>query len=289
VQRFKKDGFTVLPMMHNLGQYDGIDSTKALKTAFACGWVMAQELLSCGVDLSFAPVLDLHNPKSQIIGKYHRAISANVSVIARLGKSFIEGVHAAGMKTVAKHYPGHGSVLLDTHHSVVIDDRTKSSIETDMRAFKDLRDQYDAIMLAHVIYSQVDFEPASCSKKWLEILRKETGFTGVTFSDALNMKAAAELGDYPERVQRVIDAGVDIPIICGTHEEIVLVLNQVKINASKNYEALLGKLQGQLFQYNSLSELQKTFEWKESKDLIESMRDCLHENGNDNELVSATT
>ncbi len=277
VQRFKTEGFTRLPAMYELGKLYIINPQHARQAAIACGWIMAQELLSCGIDLSFAPVLDIHSDASQIIGKYQRAFSDNVNIITELAEHLIQGMHNAGMKAVVKHYPGHGSVVGDTHENITIDERSFESITHDMEPFARLHQTYDAVMMAHVIYPAVDNQLASCSKIWLQLLREQTGFIGVTFSDALNMHAATTLGDYPSRVRAVLDAGIDIPIICGSHEEIEFVLNTVKIDNQVDYRQKLVKLRGQLFQWHNVVELQQASPWRHYSDTLTTMKDYLNE------------
>jgi beta-N-acetylhexosaminidase len=197
VQRLR-DGFTRLPPLRALGRLCGEDPRKALDFAYRHGRVMATEMLACGIDLSFAPVLDLDRG-SRVIGD--RAFSDRPEVVEELGRAYLGGMHDAGMKTTGKHFPGHGSVAPDSHVDDVIDGRSLEQIEhSDLLPFQRLSGQLDALMIAHVVYPAVDALPAGYSSVWLRaILRNRIGFRGVVFSDDLGMHAARAVGDLRAR------------------------------------------------------------------------------------------
>ena len=219
VQRFR-EGFTHLPAMAKLGEVYDQDPELALEQAFSCGWILAAELLAIGVDFSFAPVLDLDYGYSSVIGD--RAFHSNPEAVTKLAGSLIDGMHEAGMKCVGKHFPGHGFVAADSHLDLPIDDRPLMALLPDMETFKDLANKgLDAVMPAHVVYSQVDDKPAGFSKKWIkEILQSQLGFGGVIFSDDLSMQGAHFIKDIAERVQVSLDSGCDMALICN-HPELV--------------------------------------------------------------------
>ena len=149
VQRLK-DGFTHLPPLGILGNIHDSDPLKALDMAYRHGRVMATEMLACGIDLSFAPVLDLDRG-SRVIGD--RALSANPDVVTELGRAYLAGMHDSGMKTTGKHFPGHGSVEADSHIDDVSDPRPLEEIERmDLAPFRALALELDALMIAHVVY-----------------------------------------------------------------------------------------------------------------------------------------
>jgi len=219
VQRFKED-FTRLPAMAKLGKAYDQDPKLALEQAFSCGWVLAAELLAIGVDFSFTPVLDLDYGHSSVIGD--RALHSNPEAVVKLAGALIEGMHEAGMKCVGKHFPGHGYVALDSHLDLPIDERPMNEIRQDILSFKGLINQgLDAVMPAHVVYSQVDDKPAGFSSKWIkEILQLQLGFAGVVFSDDLSMQGAHFIKDIAGRVQVSLDSGCDMVLICN-HSELV--------------------------------------------------------------------
>ncbi len=219
VQRFRC-GFTHLPAMAKLGSLYDKNPDVAMDKAFSCGFVLAYELLTIGVDFSFAPVLDVNHSNSSVIGD--RAFHSNPDVIVKLAGSLINGMHKAGMKCVGKHFPGHGFVTLDSHLDLPIDNRLMSDLLQDMKPFKELiGHELDALMPAHVLYVQVDDKPAGFSVKWIkDILQNQLGFKGVVFSDDLSMQGAHFIKDITDRVKASLDSGCDMVLICN-HPELV--------------------------------------------------------------------
>ncbi|MEE4218631.1 MAG: beta-N-acetylhexosaminidase [Xanthomonadales bacterium] len=213
VQRLAGEGFTSLPPLAVLGRLRESDPVKALDMAYRHGRVMAMEMLVCGIDLSFAPVLDLDRG-SRVIGD--RALSADPSVVTELGRSYLAGMHDAGMKTTGKHFPGHGSVVADSHVEDVMDARPLDAIrQADLLPFGQLMPALDALMIAHVVYPQVDGRPAGYSQTWLQdILRGELGYRGVVLSDGLGMHAAKTAGSVSERAESCLQAGCDLVLVC---------------------------------------------------------------------------
>jgi len=212
VQRLK-EGFTQLPPLGVLGKLHESDPHKALDMAYRHGRVMATEMLACGIDLSFAPVLDLDRG-SCIIGD--RALSADPIVVTALGRAYLAGMHDSGMKTTGKHFPGHGSVLADSHVDDVADPRSLAEIErNDLAPFRELAPDLDALMIAHVVYCQVDDVPAGYSSTWLkDYLRGTLNYQGVIFSDDLGMHAARAVGGVEARTRACLEAGCDLVLVC---------------------------------------------------------------------------
>ncbi len=209
-----REGFTKLPAMGKLGQLFDQDATQALRCAYDCGYLMATEVLAVGIDVSFAPVLDCDGI-SQVIGD--RSFHSDPKVIIDLASQFMHGMKAAGMATTGKHFPGHGSVAPDSHISDAVDTRSLDEIlATDMQPFSKTLPWLNALMPAHVVFSQVDTKPAGFSKIWLkDILRHQLQFEGVLFSDDLSMKAAHVAGNISARVQMAIEAGCDMVLVCN--------------------------------------------------------------------------
>jgi beta-N-acetylhexosaminidase len=218
VQRFR-DGFTVIPPMRELGVLWDADPRQAQKAAHDTGLVLAGELRAHGVDMTFAPVLDVDFKRSSVIGD--RAFHADPEIIAPLAQALVQGLHAGGMSSVGKHFPGHGHVRADSHHEVPIDDRPFVDIEQcDLIPFRRLIGSgLGAVMPAHVIYPQVDGDPAGFSEKWLkQILRDQLGFDGVIFSDDLSMEGAKTgkgAGGAVARAQAALGAGCDMVLVCN--------------------------------------------------------------------------
>ena len=213
VQRLKQ-GFTLLPAMGRFGELYKTNAEQALDLAEQCGWLMATEVLAVGIDFSFAPVLDL-NDISDVIGD--RGFAKNMQDIVPLASAFLKGMKRAGMASTGKHFPGHGSVKADSHVAAAIDSRSYAEIfAKDMQSFIQLMPQLDALMPAHVIYEQVDPNPAGFSEFWIQnILRQELKFDGVLFSDDLSMQAACVAGGADARIQAALKAGCDMGLVCN--------------------------------------------------------------------------
>lgn len=215
VQRFR-DGFTAIPPMRELGMVWGKNPTQAKQLAQDTGYVLATELRAHGVDLTFAPVLDVDFKRSSVIGD--RAFHADPEIIAPLAQALVHGFNLGGMSSVGKHFPGHGHVRADSHYEIPVDDRSYVDIEQcDLIPFRRLIGAgLGAVMPAHVIYPQVDALPAGFSAKWLkQILRKQLEFDGVIFSDDLSMEGAKGVGDIVARANAALTAGCDIVLVCN--------------------------------------------------------------------------
>jgi beta-N-acetylhexosaminidase len=213
VQRFR-EGFTRLPALSKIGAVYARDPEDAVRLAEEHAWVMAGELRACGVDFSFAPVVDLARG-SAAIGP--RAFHEDPAIAGELAQAYVRGMHLGGMAAVLKHFPGHGSVAADTHKAQAIDPRPLEAIRAaDLRPFVDaIQAHAEAVMMAHVIYPAVDEYPAGFSRVWIEdILRGELGFAGVVISDDISMAAAGAAGDVGARVRAHLDAGCDLVLAC---------------------------------------------------------------------------
>jgi len=224
VQRFQ-DGFTRLPAMLVFGELYDSDSATATELAETCGWLMAAEILSCGLDLSFAPVLDLYMKTSRVIAD--RAFAAEAVVVTKLASAFIQGMHRAGMKATGKHFPGHGSIEADSHDELPIDPRgIDELLATDLLPFTNCVNVMDAVMPGHVLYPAVDNNCAAMSRVWLEeILRQQLNFTGVIFSDDLGMTAAESAGGAVQRAQSALEAGCDMILVCNNRKDVLATLD----------------------------------------------------------------
>lgn len=254
VQRFRT-GFTRIPAM---GKLASVAAPSSL--AKTCGWLMAAELLAMDIDLSFAPVLDLERG-SNVIGD--RSFGSDPDQVVALASAFIHGMHEAGMKTTGKHFPGHGSVVADSHKESPRDARSWDEIaQNDLVPFRTLMEQnlLDAVMPAHVIYSAVDPSPAGFSPIWLQTqLRQHFGFDGVIFSDDLSMEGAAVLGGYPERANAALHAGCDMLLACNNRDGAVSILDALPIGLTNSrVERLLSHTPG------DWSRLTQTSRWKEA-------------------------
>lgn len=227
VQRFRT-GFSELPAAAVIGQVYDQDASKGLAFAEQCGWLMAAELRSVGVDFSFAPVLDLRNARSRIIDD--RAFHSDPHVVGRLAHAYISGMHSADMAAIGKHYPGHGTVVADSHLELPVDERSYFDLtNSDLIPFRLTADKVEGLMPAHIVYPQVDALAAGYSPIWLrKILREELRFQGVIFSDDLSMSGAAQAGSVAERASAAIDAGCDMVLLCNDRPATVELLATFK-------------------------------------------------------------
>ncbi len=223
VQRFRSDGFTPLPPMRLLGERwmddgrgaEGSGAMAAMEAAASAGYVLGAELRACGVDLSFAPVLDLDHGPSGVIGD--RAFHRDPRVVAMLARALMEGLLRAGMANCGKHFPGHGHVRGDSHHEVPVDRRSlKAILADDARPYEWLAGSLASVMPAHVVYPKVDAQPAGFSARWLkDILRRRLGFDGVIFSDDLSMAGAKVAGEPVDAALAALNAGCDMVLLCN--------------------------------------------------------------------------
>jgi beta-N-acetylhexosaminidase len=215
VQRFR-EGFSAIPPMRQLGRLWDRDREAGRAAARAAAYVIGAELAAHGVDFSFAPVLDLDYGSSSVIGD--RALHFDPTAVGALGAGIVQGFADAGMASVGKHFPGHGFAQADSHVDVPRDGRAKKEIlRKDLLPFEAvIKAGVAAIMPAHVIYSEVDAEPAGYSKYWLqEVLRGKLGFDGLIFSDDLSMEGASTAGGIPERARAALAAGCDMVLLCN--------------------------------------------------------------------------
>ena len=229
VQRFR-EGFTRLPAARLLGRRFDEDRRDALALAQSVGWLMASELRAVGVDFSFAPCIDLDYGVSEIIGD--RAFHGDPDTVAALAVATMSGMREAGMAAIAKHFPGHGAVVADSHIALPVDRREFVDLEADIRPYRPLIDNnLPGIMVAHVVFPAMDPLPASLSQRWIAgVLRREMGFHGCVFADDLTMAGAAAFGDVMARVDLALSAGCDVLPICNDRHSVELVLGRFGAN-----------------------------------------------------------
>lgn len=227
VQRFR-EGFTRLPPMATLGEYLAREPGVGTRLLRDAGWLMAAEVLACGVDFSFAPVLDVDRDACEVIA--NRAFSDNPHRVADAAKLFVEGMHEAGMAATGKHFPGHGGVRADSHLETPFDGRSMDELEArDLIPFRALSGQLDAVMPAHIVFSEIDSQCVGFSRYWLEeCLRGSLAFDGVIFSDDLAMKGADHAGDYARKAELAVNAGCDMVLVCNDRAGALEVLDYLE-------------------------------------------------------------
>jgi beta-N-acetylhexosaminidase len=191
----------------------------ATRAALACGYVMGAQLRACGVDMSFAPVLDLDYGASRVIG--NRALSDDPRTVSLLAQSLMQGMAQTGLAHCAKHFPGHGYARADSHLAVPVDKRSlRSILAKDAAPYASLDLVLQAVMPAHVVYPKVDSLPAGFSAIWLQkVLRQDLGFSGAIFSDDLSMAGARQVQgreiSATQAVLAALQAGCDMVLLCN--------------------------------------------------------------------------
>lgn len=245
VQRLR-NGFVRLPPMRIFGDIWDRDREEAIAAASECGWLMAAEVLDAGIDISFAPVLDLDFGASAVIGD--RAFHRDPSAVTALAGAFVHGMNEAGMQATGKHFPGHGFVAADSHIEIPRDTRIISELENDdIIPFRRLASRLGGIMPAHVIYEQIAPEPAGFSRYWLQdVLRGSLAFDGVIFSDDLSMEGATVAGSFTDRARAALDAGCDMVLVCNHRAGALEVMRFLELRprdmvASSRLAALAGR------------------------------------------------
>ena len=282
VQRCRTDGFTHLPAMRKLGElwlakkqstHTAESAAQAMAAATACGYVLAAELRACGVDFSFTPVLDLDFGRSGVIGD--RAFSRDPQIVFALAKSLNEGLRLAGMANCGKHFPGHGWAEADSHVAIPVDERSLAEIlNDDAKPYEWLDLSLAAVMPAHVIYPQVDQNPAGFSKIWLHsVLRQELGFEGVIFSDDLSMEGASVAGSVVKGAEMALDAGCDAVLICNRPDLADQLLDSLQVSKTKQAESAvrLNKLMP-ISPAPSWAELQDEAQYRHAKGLLKQLK-----------------
>ena len=244
VQRFRR-GFTEMPPMREIGrQYDG-EPDAALAAAREAGWLIAAELRAVGIDLCFAPCVDLDWGVSDVIG--NRAFHGRPAVVADLAGAFARGLRSAGMAAVAKHFPGHGAVVADSHLSLPTDRRGYGDVLEDMRPYERMVNTgvVAGVMLAHIVFSEIDAMPAGFSEYWIQReLRGRLGFGGAVFCDDLSMKATLKYGSMAERGQLALQAGCDMILVCNDRDAALQAVNALNDYSNPLSLVRLARLHG---------------------------------------------
>ena len=222
---------------------------------------MAAQLKEMGINLNFAPVLDINsNPNNPVIGD--RAFGSDPETVSKMGLAFIQGTLDQGIIPVAKHFPGHGDTLVDSHTDLPVVENTMDRLQSfELVPFrKAVEAGVPAIMSAHILLPQVDADnPATLSPEIISgILRKRLGFDGVVVSDDLDMEAITKLYSPGEAAVRAVKAGVDMVLVGHTRDNMIGV-----------YDALAGALKnGEIDQKTIDSAVKRVLALKERFDLI---------------------
>lgn len=218
VQRFS-EGMSKLPPASSLGELYAKDKKRGLSAAYSIGRLCGSELAELGINVNYAPILDVNHGISQVIG--NRSYSENVDAIVGLAIAYIDGMQTAGVVAVGKHFPGHGGVADDSHHNLPYDERDIAAITADSMSFKRISSmpssKLKSIMTSHIVFPAVDDIAVTFSNTWLKTkLREEIGFQGVIFGDDLSMGAAKFLyNDSGVAASAMLKAGCDLALLCN--------------------------------------------------------------------------
>ena len=243
VQRLR-EGFTAIPSMQAIGNLIAGSPEEGLGLSKDLGWLMASEVIACGLDLSFAPVLDVDRDTSSIIGD--RSFSDQPEIVISAAEAFIKGMHDAGMAATGKHFPGHGGIVADSHLEAPVDDRSWNTLYArDIQPFAKLSKMLDAVMPAHITFPSVDPDSVGFSSFWLnDVLRGKLGFEGIIFSDDLTMKGADIAGGYVDKAKLALKAGCDMILVCNCPQGAVEVLSYMEsanISQSSKLASMVAK------------------------------------------------
>lgn len=265
VQRFRPE-FSRLPSPRRIGHEFDLDARQGLALARSMGWLMAAELRAHGVDLSFAPCVDLDYGVSEVIGD--RAFHARADAVAQLALAYVAGMKDAGMAATAKHFPGHGAVVADSHHALPVDRRDWTELAEDLQPFRRLiANGIPGIMVAHILFPAVAPEPASLSRRWIQnALREELRFEGAVFTDDLSMGGAKEFGDIVARATAALDAGCDVLPVCNDRPSVVTLLDELEHEVQPSSHLRLVRMRGR--SAPSPDELYAGDTWRSSQELL---------------------
>lgn len=243
VQRFRP-GFTVLPAMRQIGREYEMDRARGRQLARDAGWLLGAELRSVGVDLAFAPVVDLEYGVSEVIGD--RAFHADPATVSLLAGALMAGMREAGMSATAKHFPGHGAVVADSHVALPVDRREYVDLDADLTPYRRLiANGLPSVMMGHVVYPAVDELPASLSRRWVtDVLRGDLDFQGAVFTDDLSMAGAAAFGDVVDRARLAIAAGCDMLLVCNARRAVRDLLERLDVRPGPVAALRVARLHG---------------------------------------------
>lgn len=213
VQRLgKRSGYAALPAAQAVAQRKSVNEARRVYGA------MAQQLRGAGFNFNLAPVVDLgFEPRNPIIAKWGRAFGNDGASVARFAGAFVQGHRDHRVLTALKHFPGHGSTLVDSHERPV--DLTATWKADELTPFRDLakRGLVDVIMSGHLTHAKLTAGlPATLSPQAVAMLRNEVGFAGAIMTDDLDMKAIRSSYDLIDAVVRSAAAGYDMILLSNS-------------------------------------------------------------------------
>jgi beta-N-acetylhexosaminidase len=224
VARFRAP-FTEWPPMAKVGAID------SATVAFKVAQTIAAELAAVGVNMDFAPSVDvLTNPANTVIGD--RSLSSNAENVAKLGSAMVRGFIKAGVIPVAKHFPGHGNTLIDSHEELPVENKSLADLEAcELEPFRRvIRARLDFVMSSHILFKNIDPDwPVSLSKIFLtDILRGSLRYRGLIISDDLDMKALTKHHAKGDIAVRALQAGTNVLLYCNEPDSPPIAIDAVE-------------------------------------------------------------
>ncbi|WP_409478502.1 beta-N-acetylhexosaminidase [Pseudobdellovibrio sp. HCB154] len=210
-----KEPFTKWPPLKTVGDLD------APTVAFHFAHRMGLEMMAVGINLDFAPCVDVFtNPQNTVIGD--RAVSSDPHQVEKMASALVRGYIKSGILSCAKHFPGHGHTIIDSHEELPVEEADLKRLhEVELVPFKKaLRSRVDMVMTAHILFKSVDKDwPATLSEFFLKkMLRDELKYKGLIITDDLDMKAMAKHYDKAFIPVRALQAGAELLLYCNEPE-----------------------------------------------------------------------
>jgi beta-N-acetylhexosaminidase len=244
IERFP-ECFTKIPAPKVFGQLFEHDPQLAQEQLRIAGNIIAYDLLSVGIDLCLAPVVDLDRGISNVLDSrmYHR----DSKIVSQCAKAFIAGLNEYGMQAVGKHFPGHGGCKMDSHLELAIDQREFSEVlAEDLVPYLELKNSLGAIMLGHIIFDKVDSKPVTLSHTWMQIYKQTLGLNLLTIVDCLSMQGIAKFGTLVENANASLSVGCDTLIITQqSRADLQKVLASIELTHDYDLKHKIDILRGQ--------------------------------------------
>ena len=200
-----------------------------IELSYELGRILGERVKSLGFNMNYSPILDINsNPNNPVIGK--RAFGSDIETVVSNGIQAMLGIMERDIISVVKHFPGHGDTALDSHINLPVVYKSKEELKSfELIPFIEaIENHVDAIMLAHILYPEIENYPATMSPKIInELLREELGFTGVIISDDMTMGAIMENYAIEECVLSFLKAGGDLALICHGKENVIKVIEEI--------------------------------------------------------------
>ncbi|WP_066307241.1 beta-N-acetylhexosaminidase [Bacillus sp. FJAT-29814] len=218
-------GLVNFPPNNQIGQVNNPDFS------FKVGTLLGQELKEFGLNLDFAPVLDINsNPNNPVIGD--RSFGNNAEIVSKLGVQTMKGIQSQNVITTIKHFPGHGDTSVDSHLDLpIVNKSLKELKELELIPFeRAIHQGADVVMVAHILLPQLDkTNPGTMSKAIMtDLLRKQLGFTGVIITDDMTMGAITEHFDIGKAAVESVKAGSDIILVGHDYNNVVKIISSLK-------------------------------------------------------------